>query len=90
MTMYNSTLKTQEQAALKQSGVPQPLVIELHNGAMRIAKHARLLRVISGTAWLTTGSQDVILHVGEQTQISPAGVSVIEAMRGQRLVFEVW
>ncbi len=56
--------------------------------AITLPKRARFIRVISGTAWVSVGREDVIVRPAETLFLNKPGV-VITALGQKRLEFEL-
>jgi hypothetical protein len=56
--------------------------------AITLPKRARFIRVLSGTAWVSVGREDMIVRPAETLFINKPGV-VITALGQKRLEFEL-
>ena len=56
--------------------------------AMTLPKGVRFIRVLSGTAWVSVGREDVIVRPAETLYLAKPGV-VVTALGQKRLEFEM-
>jgi hypothetical protein len=52
---------------------------------------AQLIRVVSGSAWITLNGEDIIVNRGEEVRITPSEhPPVISGVNGRSVVYEIW
>ena len=79
------------QGVVRGAAAAAPLRIVLLPGeALRIPRARATIRVLSGTAWLTSGSDDIILHNGQCLSVArPKEPPVISGIGSEPVLFEV-
>lgn len=66
-------------------------IILMNKEVYRLPQTVREIQVLSGIAWLTFDTQDIILQSSEKTLLSPSkNAAVISALNNMPLILAVW
>lgn len=57
----------------------------------RLANEAQVVRIVSGSAWISLDGSDILVKRGEQADLEPGLYPpVISSINGLSVVYEVW